>query len=378
MNGAHDLRPARDFFGPRPGGWLHARGGPLGITQSAVSHAIKQLETELGVGLFERAGAALALTAVGRQLLVRANDILQQKEALQQEAGLQRGIAGGTLRLASFGVSTSLGLLPGLIARYQQAHPQVEVQIEEASTRWWCSGCCSAASSWALWCCPTSASTPWCWRATSWWRCCRRAALAAQASVSARDFHGQPFIRTSAGSGPHIDRFLAAEAAEPRTLFRFEQLGSIMGFVAQGRALTIAARLALPEPPPGVVYRPLRPARPREIALAALKFERLSPAARAFVDLAARQPCRAEAWLSGRAQAGRAAPACRRWSARGAASSASLNGHGRHQLPGLVFQALRGGRAFLHQGRVLLRGLVQLGDGQADLVHPSSARSWPG
>jgi len=112
--------------------------------------------------------------------------------------------------------------------------------------------------------------------------------LAAKSAINAQDFHGQPFIRTSAGSGPHIDQFLAANGAVPKTLYRFEQLTSMLGFVAQGDAVTIAARLALPEPPTGIVYRPLQPRRPREIALAALKFDKLSPAARAFVELAAK------------------------------------------------------------------------------------------
>ena len=103
----------------------------LSITQSGVSHAIKQLETELGVSLLSREGGALALTDVGTRLLSRANDILQQKEALQQEASLEKGIARGTLRIASFGATSSLRILPVLMAQFQRAHPLVEMQIDE-------------------------------------------------------------------------------------------------------------------------------------------------------------------------------------------------------------------------------------------------------
>ena len=109
--------------------------------------------------------------------------------------------------------------------------------------------------------------------------------LAYQSAIGTMSFHGQPFIRTSAGSGPHIDAFLASQGASPRTLFKFEQLTSMMGFVAQGDALTIAARLALPAPPAGVIYRRLTPRSHRKIALAALRFDKLSPAAAAFVDV---------------------------------------------------------------------------------------------
>lgn len=262
----------------------------LGITQSAVSHALKQLETELGVCLVRRVGSAPALTDVGAQLLLRANDILQQKEALQQEADHERGIARGTLRIASFGATSSLHLLPPLLEKFARQHPLVEVQIDEqvdaTVVQWLLERRVELGfvvlpderfDTVALAQDELVAVLP------------QSHALARKAAIAALDFHGQPFIRTAAGSGLHIDQFLAAYGSQPRTLFRFEQLSSMLGFVARGHALAIAARLALPDAPQGVVYRSLEPARVRMTALAALNFERLSPAAQAFVALAKSQ-----------------------------------------------------------------------------------------
>jgi DNA-binding transcriptional LysR family regulator len=259
----------------------------LGITQSGVSHAIKLLETELGVSLLNREGGALALTDVGTRLLSRANDILQQKEALQQEASLEQGIARGTLRIASFGATSSLRILPALMAQFQRVHPLVEVQIDEVVDEVVVQWLLERRIELGFVVLPDErfdtlplvtdelvavlpASHP----------------LASKKTVSAKDFHNRPFIRTSAGSGPHIDQFLGAQGAIPKTLFRFEQLTSMMGFVVQGDAIAIAARLALPDAPAGLVYRSLQPRWPREIALAALSFDRLSPAARAFIEIA--------------------------------------------------------------------------------------------
>ena len=259
----------------------------LGITQSGVSHAIKLLETELGVSLLNREGGVLALTDVGTRLLSRANDILQQKEALQQEASLEQGIARGTLRIASFGATSSLRILPALMAQFQRVHPLVEVQIDEVVDEVVVQWLLERRIELGFVVLPDErfdtlplitdelvavlpASHP----------------LASKKTVSAKDFHNRPFIRTSAGSGPHIDQFLGAQGAIPKTLFRFEQLTSMMGFVAQGDAIAIAARLALPNAPAGLVYRSLQPRWPREIALAALSFDRLSPAARAFIEIA--------------------------------------------------------------------------------------------
>ncbi|MDR2331815.1 MAG: LysR family transcriptional regulator, partial [Comamonas sp.] len=173
----------------------------LGISQSGVSHAIKQLETALGVGLFSRDGAVVSLTEVGARLLVRVQDMLQQQEALRQEAQAAHGVARGRLHIASFGTTSSLRLLPQLLAGFRQAHPLVEVHIEEAVD--------SMVLQWLLerrvelgfvllpderfdtvalledeLVAVLPAAHP----------------LAEKTSISALDFHGQPFIRTSAGS----------------------------------------------------------------------------------------------------------------------------------------------------------------------------------
>ena len=88
----------------------------------------------------------------------------------------------------------------------------------------------------------------------------------------------------------HVQLLLLAEAgASPRVLYRFEQLSSILGFVAQGHAVAIAARLALPDDAPGVVYRSLAPRQRRTTGLAVRSMKRLSPAAAAFVEVARRR-----------------------------------------------------------------------------------------
>lgn len=261
----------------------------LGITQSAVSHAVRGLETELGVPLVLREGAQSKLSEAGSRLLVRANDILQQREAMMQEAATTRGIARGTLRIASFGSTSSLRLLPALLAAYQRAQPEVEVQIEEQDdatvVRWLLEQRVEIGfvilpddrfETVALAEDEFVALIPQGHR------------LARRHSVQLRDLDGEAFIRTDAGSGSTVDRLLAEAGATPRVLYRFEQLSSILGFVSQGHAVAIAARLALPDEAPGVVYRPLSPRQRRTTGLAVRSMKRLSPAAASFVEVARR------------------------------------------------------------------------------------------
>lgn len=61
----------------------------------------------------------------------------------------------------------------------------------------------------------------------------------------------------------------------------------MLGLVQQGLGVSVSVRMALPDSWPGVVYRPLRPAVPRRVALAMLDREALSPAAQAFLKIVA-------------------------------------------------------------------------------------------
>lgn len=272
----------------------------LGITQSAVSHAIRGLETELGLTLFQRDGGTSTLTEAGARLLARSNDILQQREALQQEAATARGQARGTLRIASFGSTSSLRLLPALLDAYAHAQPEVEVHVEEQDdatvVRW----LLEQRAEIGFVTLPDErfetlplvrdefvAVLPDSHR------------LAKRRQLQLTDLDGEPFIHTGAGSGAAIDRMLADAGARPRLLYRFEQLSSILGFVAQGHAVAVAARLALPDEAPGVAYRPLQPRQHRVTGLAVRSMKRLSPAAVAFMDVA-RQcfPPPARGWMT--------------------------------------------------------------------------------
>jgi DNA-binding transcriptional LysR family regulator len=87
---------------------------------------------------------------------------------------------------------------------------------------------------------------------------------------------------------------LQKNIALPKVLYHFTQIISILQFVQQGLAVSVAARLALPDAPQGVVYRPLLPTQPRTVGLACLDVAKLSPLARAFWELA-REQARARA-----------------------------------------------------------------------------------
>ena len=107
----------------------------LGISQSAVSHAMKALEQELGVELLRRHQSTVELSDIGEQLLLRARAMLGLANTLRQEAADARGMKSGTLRIGSFGPTSSIKLLPNILRRYREAHPGIEVHIDEGPDR---------------------------------------------------------------------------------------------------------------------------------------------------------------------------------------------------------------------------------------------------
>lgn len=103
----------------------------LNRVQSNVTTRIKQLEEQLGTDLFIRDGRRLVLTPAGQTLLPYAERLL----ALADEArhALRENRPSGRLRLGTM-ESAAASRLPGLLARYHQAWPEVALELETGTT----------------------------------------------------------------------------------------------------------------------------------------------------------------------------------------------------------------------------------------------------
>jgi DNA-binding transcriptional LysR family regulator len=104
----------------------------LGYTQSAISQQIARLERNVGQRLVDRPGGPrpVDLTDAGRLLLRHADAIVAQLDAAQADLDAFAEGAAGPLRV---GIYQSVGarILPGLIRRFKQDWPRVEVSVRE-------------------------------------------------------------------------------------------------------------------------------------------------------------------------------------------------------------------------------------------------------
>ncbi len=100
----------------------------LGCTQSAISHAINNLEQELGFAVITRSRAGVKLTADGERIMPSVRGILNYEEQLKQTASAIRGLDSGTVRIGAF-TSVAVHWLPGVIKEFQRDYPNVDIKL---------------------------------------------------------------------------------------------------------------------------------------------------------------------------------------------------------------------------------------------------------
>ena len=109
-------------------GSFSAAAESLHMAQPSLSDQIRRLEAELGVPLFARTGRRLELTEAGRLLLPQAERTLDAARAAQESVREVRDVTGGTVAFGTFG-SAHHYLLGGLVEEFRARHPSVRVRI---------------------------------------------------------------------------------------------------------------------------------------------------------------------------------------------------------------------------------------------------------
>lgn len=105
----------------------------LFVAQSGMSAGIRSLERELGAALFIRSTRRVELTDAGRALLPVARQALAKAMDARDAVAAVQGLLRGTLAVGSL---QCLGILdvPGLLARFREKHPGVELRLRHDGT----------------------------------------------------------------------------------------------------------------------------------------------------------------------------------------------------------------------------------------------------
>jgi DNA-binding transcriptional LysR family regulator len=101
----------------------------LGVSRSAVSYSVRQLEDRLRVALLTRTTRSVALTDAGRRLVETAGPGLGQALAALANAAAEPGEAVGRLRLSAPRMAVAFVINP-VLPTFHARHPRVEVEVD--------------------------------------------------------------------------------------------------------------------------------------------------------------------------------------------------------------------------------------------------------
>lgn len=132
MRGLPSVRQLRAFVAVYHAGQVSAAAEQLALTQPAVTVLLRELEARLGVKLFDRSTRTLRRTEAAAEAIAYAERALGELAALTAGMAELAGGRRGRVRIAAT-ATVAQTLLPPVMRRYLDAHPDVRVEIEDVA-----------------------------------------------------------------------------------------------------------------------------------------------------------------------------------------------------------------------------------------------------
>jgi DNA-binding transcriptional LysR family regulator len=262
----------------------------LGLTSSAVSQLLAELETELGFRLFDRPTRRVNLSSAGQDFLASAESVLRHVRAAAQSADDIRNRAAGIVRIGAPLVLASTAL-PEAIAEYARDKPKVVVRICDTVVEQLVERVESAdvdlavgpdrpsgarvrrdsafASPWVMWCAP---SHP----------------LGTRRRVQWQQLRDIPIVATGRDHERAVDQMLANLPVEARIVpvDVVDNVTTAFGIASRGLAVTLAPAYVAPLARTFglIMKRIVEPETIREVCVYRSTERALSPPAAGFAD----------------------------------------------------------------------------------------------
>ncbi|MEV8022111.1 LysR substrate-binding domain-containing protein [Streptomyces sp. NPDC086554] len=265
-------------------GGFSAAADELGMSQSAVSHAVASLERELAAPLLVRATPVRA-TALGERVLPHARGALSAARSVERIAADASRTLTGTVRLAAT-PTVCQGLVPGLLRHWRQDLPQLTVRAFEGDSAevaaWLESG---AADAGIVIDPPPGTGIP---LATDGYRALlpRDHPLAGEPAVDIRDLEDDPFLISPNGCEVRIRTIHELAGLDFAPAHRVRDLATLISMVQAGLGVTVLSEVSRSLIPADLVLLPLRPHVSRRLVLTGPHARPWHPAVRALAKSA--------------------------------------------------------------------------------------------
>ncbi|MDQ1901054.1 LysR substrate-binding domain-containing protein [Paracoccus sp. WLY502] len=124
------LRQVRAFIAVANLGRFNVAANSLGLTQSAVSILIRELETEMGVRLFDRHTRMASLTSTGQEFLPQARKVLEDLDRATRGIRDRATLKCGQVTVAA-AIVLAATIVPPLLAQFLEQHPGMTVKLHD-------------------------------------------------------------------------------------------------------------------------------------------------------------------------------------------------------------------------------------------------------
>lgn len=105
----------------------------MNLTQSALSHAIKKMEKELGIALIQREVHGVHLTKDGQSLLPYVHSVTHRYRKFEEMVNSLHGLQKGSITIGTYS-SIAIHWLPSVMKEFQQKYPNIQIHLREGYT----------------------------------------------------------------------------------------------------------------------------------------------------------------------------------------------------------------------------------------------------
>ncbi|GAA3580083.1 MAG: LysR family transcriptional regulator [Gibbsiella quercinecans] len=248
----YSLKQLRIFVTIARYGSFSRAGEAIGLTQSAVSHSVKELEAEIGVRLLDRTTREVLLTDAGQRLAHQVERLLDELQATLLDVrsfGVQRS---GTVRVAS-SQTISAHLMPQCIAAGEKQYPDIRILLRDQAQQQVLSSIRNAEVDFGIVVDPVQAVDLDCEPILyePFLLLCRRDhPFASQAVVHWTALNGCRLVLQdyASGSRPLIDQAIRQQGIKAQVVQEIGHPATIFPMVSAGIGISIFPALALPLP----------------------------------------------------------------------------------------------------------------------------------
>ena len=286
------LRQLRAFTGVYRTRSITRAARELGITQSAASLLIQQLETQLGVKLFDRSTRSVQPTLAANEAFLAAERMLGDALGLSRRMhDLAQARAGRVAFVASAGAASAL--LPQVLAKFRAGHPEIDIDMRDVAADDLVPRLIATDAEFAIGSvegefAEMTIETLTRGRLSAIGR--RTADFAARRALTWDELAQLPTIamRRETRIRMQIDQVLGAQGKHLSSTYEVMLINTALVMTTQKLGLAILPATMLPADQfPTLIARPLiRPAITRPVSLLQRQGRTLSPAAQAFVTTA--------------------------------------------------------------------------------------------